>query len=372
MNKLSAYIKNKYFSRNVHADFLFMFAKNEGKELLGKKYINLWILLGILTLTFLTVGFANGSLDYLQKKMSDPFVNWVSISIPYGRSNDIPEIQRTVQFDKNKDKFGIKSVSGYYGLIIRFADYNSKNTYFSNGRSISSNNPLLSQVLGNKNLIKGRKQFSENEIGIIVTEDLLTKLNYDDKNPYIYMELTLDSITSLKVPLPIISIVKELPGLYEFAFTPYFYYQRIGKSASNPFRIDNLTKSRLKIFIADKNISEDKADEDIRNYFVNSNFNSLKPMFNTKTDTSKIINGVTTTITFFPYPDEQELNEIFTDLCNSKQCKQFDIYRDYQFRFNNVYDSNEFHYLSIHFEELSKIRAFRSYMVDNFDLDIDM
>jgi len=71
-------------SPNIHKDFKKIFYKNEGVELNGKKRFNFWILFSILTITFIAIGFAAGSLKYLKKKMDDPYINWFNVDLPAG------------------------------------------------------------------------------------------------------------------------------------------------------------------------------------------------------------------------------------------------------------------------------------------------
>jgi len=49
----------------LRKEFVFIFFKKEGKALLGKGLANFWFLIIIFILTFLAIGFANGSLKYL-------------------------------------------------------------------------------------------------------------------------------------------------------------------------------------------------------------------------------------------------------------------------------------------------------------------
>ena len=58
-------------------DFTKLFIKREGEVILGYKYLNLFAIILILTATFFSVGFSEGSKNYLEKKMSDPFNKWV-------------------------------------------------------------------------------------------------------------------------------------------------------------------------------------------------------------------------------------------------------------------------------------------------------
>jgi len=54
----------------------------------------------------LALGFANGSLNYLKEKMSDPFVNWLDLIIPM---KDNLEIEDNIPLKLSQDKEFIES-----------------------------------------------------------------------------------------------------------------------------------------------------------------------------------------------------------------------------------------------------------------------
>lgn len=71
----------------MYKEYIKLLIKRESKEVLGRKWINLWLLTIVLTATFISIAFSNGSMKYLSEKMNDPFTNWVSISNAYDKSN---------------------------------------------------------------------------------------------------------------------------------------------------------------------------------------------------------------------------------------------------------------------------------------------
>ena len=59
----------------IYGDYFRLFVRREGKVVLGKNLSNLWLLTGVLALTFFAIAFSNASMNYLSYKMNDPFIN---------------------------------------------------------------------------------------------------------------------------------------------------------------------------------------------------------------------------------------------------------------------------------------------------------
>ena len=60
--------------------YLKLLIQREAREVLGRRWVNLWILVLMLVGTFTSIAFSDGSMNYLKDKMEDPYTNWVSIT----------------------------------------------------------------------------------------------------------------------------------------------------------------------------------------------------------------------------------------------------------------------------------------------------
>ena len=70
-------------AENAANNYGSLFRKRELAALLGGKYLeNLFFFVAMLAFTFIAVGFANGSQEFLAKKLNNPFTKWLEISIP--------------------------------------------------------------------------------------------------------------------------------------------------------------------------------------------------------------------------------------------------------------------------------------------------
>ena len=98
-------------------DFITLFRKREGKALLGENSQNLKKLSGIFLLTFLVIGFAKGSLDYLDDKINSPFVKLVEMSVPYAQSDKMTNIRNNLSADSLKKKYSYEIKLLYFALF---------------------------------------------------------------------------------------------------------------------------------------------------------------------------------------------------------------------------------------------------------------
>lgn len=224
-------------------DYRQLFKKKEGKALRGKSYENLAALVSMLCLTLLGLGFANGSLSYLQEKLNNPFVNWLSVEVPWIKS-DVHELMDSLNSTSIKERFSLAEVKTFANDPVVFRDLLRQGNYLAYGRSFDVNemgaNSLLDVILSPSNLLAGSsKGFDNNQdLSLIVTANFLAKFHYPPDTSFVLMELNTDS-TTLAVPIPIKAIVKEIPGKNGFIFTSCFYRALRSTGRTNTFDIRN-------------------------------------------------------------------------------------------------------------------------------------
>lgn len=214
-----------------------LFLRKEGKILFGKSRRNLGVLSLILFFTFLAIGFANGSLEYLDKKMNSAFVNWVTVSIPFGRSGEdqMSVIMSRLDDPEFKNTYLYQSVTPFSELPIDVYDIKRKNFFPANSRTVDvkADKKLIDEVVLNRNnIVFGDEQgFSgDMDISLIVTKSFLAEFGYDENANVIYCQKTVVKDTSggqkkyedIKVPLPVKAIVHQLPGKYDIIYPVYF------------------------------------------------------------------------------------------------------------------------------------------------------
>jgi hypothetical protein len=359
-------------SYSSHKDFRRVFITKERKELLGKGYKNLIWLVMIFLITFLSLGFANGSLKYLKKKMDDPFIKWVNIDVPYSMENQINEINELLGNKKTKDSFDYRSVMGNYEFSFEFSQINTGRGIYFKGRSIEPENPILNSILDEKNKVSGKLFLKKEDIGFIVTKDLLLKLGYKPKVHHIVVHYKVNDVI-YNIPFPVIAIVNSLPNKNEFAVTPYLFL-KFYHSQNNPFDLSkNEYQSQLIYFVPGvdqeaKDISKKiisyiqnkYGKEAFVNQIIEKNESSLIPGFNIHiiVDTVKITNSY------------QQINDGILNEINRNKEKICRVYNYNLSGFETI--KRPLDQLSVNFNSLDKIRDFQQFVFAKYKLLIDM
>lgn len=376
MKKLVLYFNKIYKFKNP--DFTYLFFLRESKELLGKKQINFWILLGILFVTFTAIGFANGSLQYLNEKMADPFVKWVSIDVPYSKNGEISKIIFDLNSSvENKSKFKYNSVKGYNHFALRFVSKLEKGSKTAYGRTIDFDSPLLDQIYKDDNFIRGRRFKDGNDIGLIVTIDFLKRYNYKTDANFALMAFSASETDEEDriIPVPIIAVVKELPGISMFMSSSYFYKQRMVPRKDNPFNPNN--DKDLLIISNEDSLNSVNLLHAIESFFnTSAEYKEMSPFIQLsanstteKTSFEILINLDNENFTIKDY------DNVFQSLISNEKIKSFNFERFYNYK-QNLYNQNDeniiFDRIAVEFVELSNIREFKEYLSKTYEIQIDM
>ncbi len=211
-----------------HSQFRRLFLKREGTALLGLKKINLLILTAILGLTLLAVGFANGSLAYLEEKLSSPFVNWLTLEIPAQRAGDFETIANRLKSPSLRTRYQIEDTRFYTMWNIRFWNHRTQKATMVRGRTIrfdksSTEEPLVKEILSKKIAGSLEGLTDSSRMSLIVTEKFLTEFGYDPDSGFVLMEFKAANPDSLLlVPVYVRAIVKELPGKNDYLVSEEF------------------------------------------------------------------------------------------------------------------------------------------------------
>jgi hypothetical protein len=247
----------------LNKDFYKLFLFREGKELAGKRIKNILGLFAILLMTFLAIGFGEGGLDYLKIKMSDPFINWINIPIPFNRSEETSSFINSLENDTIKKRYNYNDIKSYAHFNQYFFEITGRQIQ-ADGRTIETSSPLLRYILSNDNIIKGITSedvddyFGDQSIGLIVCKDFLNKLGYITNYPaFLYMVFPIPNEIDLRVPLPVICVVKQLPGMVSVMSTPLFY-KETNYQTDQPFNISSFYHQKYLRYFIPENSGVDK------------------------------------------------------------------------------------------------------------------
>ena len=236
----------------ISGDYFNLFVRREGKVVLGRRLSNMWLLTGVLALTFLAISFSNASLNYLSFKMNDPFINWLNIENTSDRS-DYYGLTAALEDSSFLHEYHILGYQEDYKFSYNFFSKEKSLRYFTGRFFQELNTPLIDAILSDDNVVKGQKVASVEDIdpqsiGVILTEEMLLSLGYDRAPSYIgYARYSPDADTLgfhlyvedyAAVPVPVLGVVKKLPGNVDFISSSFFLEQDFN-DYSNPFYMTN-------------------------------------------------------------------------------------------------------------------------------------
>lgn len=194
-------------------DFVRLFTRRELQVIGGVRNRNAGILTAILFGTFLAIAISKGGLEYLGLKMNDPFVQNLEIDIPYSKAMLVEDYKFQLNADSLKERFRYDTVMAHVDYPLLFWNYQRNDFRRLKGRSIEPGNPLMELIIGRKNLVKGRSFADDFDCGLIVTQKFLRDFGYDDDALFLQMGVRKIPEGYYMAPVPIIAVVKELPGL---------------------------------------------------------------------------------------------------------------------------------------------------------------
>lgn len=222
-------------------DYLKLFLRREGKVVLGKNYSNVWLLTSVLVATFLAIAFANGSLNYLNYKMNDPFIKWVDIKKD-NKEGAYRRLERELSDSLNAVKYHYRDYSHDFEYSFNvFGAADSIVVYLKTRFFDMKNRDLIEAILDKENRIAGIPQsevedIDDRSMGVFLTAKALARMGYEQAPAYIDLyqysegaeELGLKEIAGrVRVPVPVLGVVKRLPGSVDMVAFTQLYVQKI-------------------------------------------------------------------------------------------------------------------------------------------------
>lgn len=364
-----------------------LFLKKEGRALLGKNYSNFIILSLILTFTFLAIGFANGSLDYLNKQLKDAFVNWIPINIPSSAGQKLEDLQYELKEDSIKNRFLIGNATPYRRGYVSVWDVSKKSFQLANARTVDVGEDaelIKGVVLKDNNVIHGQPSLGfkdENDMAVIVTKNFLDEFGYPDDANFVYFSFTKkDTIshTALDIPvkIPVRAIVKRLPGKYGMIYPLYFWQTLPGYGKDNIF--DSTTRVNNFCFFLET-YDKGKALEfgnDLKKFVdedrLLSPYHPKLYLWQGEPDTIGFKAGYRFEIGFDSSVTNLPLLNGLIGRIKQNEKERFDtgsIFRFFDYTgVTEKLESSKYDDLSVYFEKLDSIAAFKDYLYARADL----
>lgn len=367
--------------------YLKLLIAREGKEVLGRKGANLWVLILVMVATFMSIAFSEGSMLYLRDKMEDPFTNWVSIS-----KGELPNDQ----FNAFRDSLYLESVKQMFDYdrvtMDQYTNFNMMGNsghirYLSARFFQSIESPLVAAVLDESNVVGGccvkQSSLSDKTLGFVLTQDALRRLGYEEDTLPAYigylaaneggdsLGLKLVQDDFYPVPVPVLAIVRRLPNNVDM-MSANFFYEQYYNDYTHPFSFRDHVKDYLEsllFFVSEKNI--EKFYEELDNCIPDSLLSSMQA-YDVSDNINEMMGWKPGSILKVDFSAEgldrkmyQQVADALTDRFDGE-----DVVRIYEFDTADR-PSERSEYLSVEFNSLRHIKEFETY-AKNHGIQIEM
>lgn len=367
----------------MFTEYLRLLIKRESKEVLGRNYANLWLLAIVLMATFISIAFSNGSMKYLSEKMNDPFTNWVSISKTFNDS-DFDGLRRALDEEDIQEHFRFGDVQSDNYMAYTFVARN-RSPHYLQGRFFNNlDSKLVRAILDDKNVIANSAvdfdKLNDRAFGFIITGDVLRKLGYDEKHIPAYIDylrnsagadtLGLEMIGGDKacLPMPLLGVVKRLPGNMDFISSRFFLEQDLD-DIRHPLNLNNPEYLSTLTYFLSENIADSTFESAVARVVPDSLSGAYKILPDPKKELQTWKPGRVESVFF----DSYELPvKVYQDMA-AELGKELgpDAVRLYSYNTGEFTLSNS-QYISVNFNSLDSIRAFESFANDNYRVKIEM
>lgn len=247
-------------------DAFLLFFRKENKQLQGHNRLNLGVTFGVFFFAILSAGFSVASMDYLQEKMSDPFVTCIDIPVDQLWSNGYEELNEFITRSSNKITLGYDSPENVYLLSERFQISPEKSVQLD-GRTLLMTSPLKNTtILSENNVIQQRVEpIADSDFGLILSEEGLEKLELKGHYPAFLRQIVDINDSTYCFSVPVLAIVKRLPNMCDFIVTHAYAQQEIAEGAHHFNLSYDQYNKELRI------VTLDSQQEDIKKFITQQN-----------------------------------------------------------------------------------------------------
>lgn len=367
----------------MFTEYLSLLIKRESKEVLGRNWVNLWLLAIVLTATFISIAFSNGSMKYLSEKMNDPFTNWVSISKTYNES-DFDGLRRALDDEDVQQRYRFGDVQSDNYMAYTFVGNNGLKHYLQGRFFNNMDSKLVRAILEDKNVIANSAvdfdKLNDRAFGFVITVDVLHKLGYGDDNipAYIdYLRLSTGADTlgvkldedRAVLPMPLLGVVKRLPGNMDF-ISSRFFLEQDNDNINNPLNLNNREYLSTLTYFLPENVADSTFKNAVAKAVPDSLAGAYRIMDDPKEELLSWKPGRVQSVFFDSYALPVNVYQDMSERLAGEFGEE-DVVRLYNFKTGEFTLSNS-QYISVNFNSLDSIRAFESFANDNYRVKIEM
>jgi len=254
----------------------YLLIRRESRVVLGRKAVNLWLLVLVLAATFLSIAFSAGSMAYLEEKMNDPFTNWVNINREFASLDKISILKDSLDSEDIKNHYLFDGSQTEVNASLDLVSPTGKVPVFSILYYENMNSDLIAAVLSKENVVNGISvhpdSIQKTSLGVIMTVEALEHLGYDRHHVPAFIDChqkaegadtlgyeLLDG-DYVRAPLPLLAVVKHLPMNKEMISSKYLYSQLNDYDVEKPFNMNNESYVRKMRFFVPDNVDNFTSD----------------------------------------------------------------------------------------------------------------
>ena len=262
----------------------YLLMQRESRVVLGLHAVNLWLLVLVLTATFLAIAFSAGCMAYLNDKMNDPFTNWVNIDLNGNGTEDesideiIDKLKTSLDDDSIRKRFGFDGVQTEINSSLNLVSTNGSRKLFSTLFYENLSSDLIAAVLNEENVINGSSinpdSIISNSLGVIMTLDALRNLGYDYDHLPAFVDYHSKSVGAdtlgismlddgyyTRAPLPLLAVVKRLPMNKDAITSKYLNEIRLNIGNDCPIDMNHESYARELFFYVPSEVNDfEKSD----------------------------------------------------------------------------------------------------------------
>ena len=384
---------------NTHIpDYLKLFIRREGRMVTGRHYSKVWLLTAVLFIVFLAIAFANGSLNYLDFKMNDPFIKWVEIKKDFSEDGKFQLLSEKLSKDETKQTYHFHSYSYDYERSVFLFGKSDLNHVYLKAHFFDINNiDLIEAILGKDNLIVGLgpgevKGIDKRSIGVILTGKTLSRLGYKTAPAYVDLYQYSGGASNLgfkeidgrvRVPIPVLGVVKRLPGNVDLVSFTSLYRQLYGPVLN----MNNEDYAASLCYFVPLDVDEDEFDSKLQSileaetsipFIIDSDSYDPRELYSWRNEVTGVDpdDGYVYHHLGFRqvYTDTLRLDPFVCSRVNEAIMREYGD-RDVKRIFKYNYSSERLpigDYLSIQFDDLKAIKPFAEGLVNDCGLEVEM
>lgn len=215
----------------------------------GKKFI---LLVLVATISLWAIGFSSGASVLLKEKMDSPFVKFLSVDIPAQKSDDMVFRTNVGHELTDSSRMNLFNIVDYSFVSFAYNSFYSADTVSNVGKM--TNRPTKTAKIMPVDtdgelyeFIKRSGLFLQNSyldlkqypFSIVVTEDFLTRLGYDEYPAFLKFRYLKGENEEFAVPIGLAGVVKQLPDKCDIMCANVFFPDLRSNTYDNILNIES-------------------------------------------------------------------------------------------------------------------------------------